>query len=201
MFRNLLLPKIGKERGCGDPAGRDNPCQKADDRTPHNGPSRSDPLGLCQKKVLQPHLLLDEVTLFRLLNAAEYLGQSEDAADDDDEIESSEQLRDTKANRGMPLTTSSPTVAMRSPISVERIVLMGSSAPKTVRSPKDMKARPKNSAGPKRRANLARAGAKTHQDRHGNRPRDPGTNNRYRQGCSGSSLKGHLITIDAGHDR
>jgi len=51
-----------------------------------------------------------------------------------------------KANLGMPLTTSSPIVAMRSPINVEMIVLMGSSAPKTVRSPKDIKARPKNSA-------------------------------------------------------
>ena len=65
-----------------------------------------------------------------------------------------------KANRGTPHTTSSPIVAMNSPISVEMMVLMGSSPPKTVSSPKDMSAKPKYSAGPKRRANLASAGAK-----------------------------------------
>ena len=65
-----------------------------------------------------------------------------------------------KLKRGMPLTPSMPTVEINTPTTVEMMILKGDPLPKTVSRPKAMTARPKYSAGPKRSASLARAGAK-----------------------------------------
>ena len=65
-----------------------------------------------------------------------------------------------KANRGIPLTTSRPTVVSSRPSIVEMMTLNGFSPPNTVRRPKAIIVRAKNSAGPKRRPNFAKAGAK-----------------------------------------
>ncbi len=92
-------------------------------------------------------------------------------------------------------------MAMKSPTSVEMMILIGSPPPKTVSIPKAIIARPKYSGGPKRRANLARAGAKAISRTTESVPAIQEPIAAMERAAPGPPLFGHLIAVEAGHDR
>jgi len=126
------------------------------------------------------------------------LGQSEDAADDDDKVKSTEELGNAKGKPRHALTTSSPIVAMRSPI-MSRGSFNGFVCSENGEESKDIKARqrtrPVQSGG-----QFGQGRCKTHENSDGIVPaiqeqRPP------RRGLPLLCLDGHLIAVNAGHNR
>ena len=68
-----------------------------------------------RKTVAELELVLDQDAALRLLDAVEDLGQTEDSADDDDEIDAAKERGIPKVKRGMPLTPSMPIVEIKTP--------------------------------------------------------------------------------------